>query len=409
MPPSQLRPPYLDVSRLAAAAGRNRWNPQEQVLADCFRKDFPSEVSRLQGELSSTPLVLAREAVEAVAASERCEEATAEERTAKRARLVEELASSALEGLHPTMQAKINAVQRARQEAVETVAALKEDALLKTAALAEKEMAAQRASLDLHDLEELAANRLCEATALEASASGKSHAELLILQQEVEEKLHEAAAAQRKALEVGQANENALRAKDDAQADLHVATAKLRAAEGEEKAAASREATITTLANAAPGFVRREVRSAVETRRGVRDEAAAIAAVPGFEPASRAMVYGNYSCGGYTFRLGGRCDGKQTASGDLLEVKNRQREYKGLPVYEEIQVLAYLLIHDRHRCVFREVLAGVAAEDRVVLRDDARLRGLVDEGLLKFMCKWERMRTDKAYCTDVLLRHPPRL
>ena len=318
------RPFYLSVSKLAAAAGRNRWQSQEQVLADCYRKEFPTTTSRLNTRISDTPLVLAQEAITNALASKRCAEAEVEENAAKRYRIVNEVATETLETLRPALEVAKEEAQHSREAAVKVADGLRKES---------------------QALEKTAENFQAVAT------------------------------------------------------ELQVATAR-------EEAAKQHEAAVVTLAeDAVPSYVKQEVRSAVETRRGIRDEAGAIAVVPGFEP-DGVMTYGSYDCGGYKFRFGGKCDGKETASGDLLEVKNRQRQYQGLPVYEEIQVLAYLYIFNRPRCLFREVLDGVAREDRVILRDDGKLGSLIDEGLVELMQKWDRMQTDEAYCSNVLMSNP---
>ena len=412
MPPSK-SVFYLSVSELAAAAGRNKWRSQEQVLADCYRKKFPVDASLLLERLSGTPLFLAREAVQDALASQRFAQAPTEENATKRLRMTEEVTSSALKSLCPTLDSAKKDVQRRREEAADIVEALRKSATERGVELARREADEVTALRQLRRLEAHTAEKLSELVALEANVAAasldKSDDYVRSLECEVDAKKREALQLEeqvsRSKLEHDEASQTLRQTKEQ----LESAVSELRSVQEREREARQREKDVVALASEAPSFVKKEIKSAVQTRVGISQEARVVRAVAGFEPAGGSMVYGSYTCGGYRFRFGGKCDGKETTTGDLLEVKIRQTHFRGLPEYEEIQVLAYLLIYDKERCFFREALQGEVREDRVVTRDDAKLRSLIDGGLLELMRKWEQMRSDEAYCLGVLGSHPARV
>ena len=333
-----LRPFYLNVSEVAAAAGRNPWCAPEKVLANYFQRRHPDLARRaLEVRSSVTIPLLVQEAVQASFASGQASALHEESAPGKRLRLLNATSTTILEKLQPLLDQDKKRLDEVFAAAEALVRQKEEE--LKEGAAPNPDVATERRGED-HSLRRVVG-------------------------------------------ELQQAVARAESAREEA----------LRHAEARE---------------AVQSVVRRELRSGVDTRRGIRDEAQAIGLVPGFEPSeTTSMVYESYECReGQVFRFGGMCDGKNAASGDLLEVKNRQRSFKGLPVYEEIQVLAYLYVYKAERCYFREVLDGVAREDLLVARNDARLHELVDDGLQDFLRRWMRLQLEEAYRVEVLTEYP---
>ena len=65
-----------------------------------------------------------------------------------------------------------------------------------------------------------------------------------------------------------------------------------------------------------------------------------------------------FPCDGNVVTLGGRVDGL-SEDGRLVEVKNRQRHFfNQIPVYERIQVTAYMVLTERPQCELVERYAG---------------------------------------------------
>jgi len=401
---------YLSVSEIAAAVGRNRYRPPEQVLADRYRKEFPEKNTLMMEILTGSPLVLAREAVKGALASQRFAQAKTEENAPKRARIAEEVVSSALEQLSCTLDSANQKALQESEEASKLVEELQKSVEDRGAECAKRKADEVAVREELRGLEARVEDGSSKLAFLEASLAAARDCSL---EEEAHSLEFDVAEKKRQALEL---KEHIARTKlehADAVQRLREAEGRLEFAKAEfgkgvdlEQRAKQREREVVALTRAAPSFVKSEIKSAVQTHVGITQESAAVAAVTGFEPADGPLVYGTYTCGKYRFRFGGKCDGRKTTTGELLEVKTRQNRFMGLPVYEEIQVLAYLFIYNQERCFFREVLQGETKEDRLVTRDDARLRSLIDEGLLELMRKWERMCSDETYCLDVLRSHP---
>jgi hypothetical protein len=185
-------------------------------------------------------------------------------------------------------------------------------------------------------------------------------------------------------------------------------TAALEPREAADAALGQASARVEQLqaAMAATPLLEAALRSEVQTARGVRDEPAAVAALPGFAPGDGVMHYAEFQVGGRRLRFGGKCDGRREDSGDLLEVKSRQSRLLGLPQYEWVQVQVYLLLYDKQQCYFREQLSGHVQEDLVVQRDTSALRELLEPGLEEFLRLWDRMGRDEAYCLGILQAWP---
>lgn len=345
------QPFYISVSKLAAAAGCHQYEPQEAVLAESFRKHFPLMTARLGAELREAPTTLVQEAVRAALASPRCADVHAEENAAKRARLTDGMAVEAFESLRPQLAAAQRAAEAASEAAASACAARAAEVAGLQAALVEKEAEARRAS---------EADRPRAALALRAASES-----------------------------------------------LEVAAAELAESCRKKAAAERKEAQIAAQVEEAPGLVRRGVASGVNTHRGSRDEPKVVAAAPSFEPGDGVMKYRRYVCGDHAFTLGGKYDGRRSDSGELVEAKARMRRFLGLPLYEEIQVLAYLYLFEAERCIHRESFAG-EVRDTLVTRNDARLGALVREGLEELMRKWAQMQSDEAYRLEVLANHQPK-
>lgn len=346
-----LRPFYLNVSEVAAAAGRHPWCSPEKVLASYFHRNHPDLARRALASRSSVSVpLLVQEAVQASFASGSAGALHEESAPEKRLRLLDVTSATIVEKLQPLLDQDKQRLDEACAAAEALVRSKEEDVK--------------------------AASRASPASPVTSSTTPNPDV--------ATERRGEDDSLQRVAGELQQAVARAESAREEA----------LRHAEARE---------------AVPGAVRQALRSGVDTRRGIRDEPQAIGLLPGFEPSeTTSMVYGTYEGReGQVFRFGGVCDGKHTASGGLLEVKNRQRSFKGLPVYEEIQVLAYLYIYKAEVCYFREVLDGVAREDLLVARDDARLHELVDDGLHDFLRLWTRLQLEEAYRVEVLTKYPP--
>ena len=174
-------------------------------------------------------------------------------------------------------------------------------------------------------------------------------------------------------------------------------------AEAAEAAAAARPEEAARLA---PRLAA-ELTSAVNTARGVRDEAAAVTAVPGFVPGDGRIKYKLFQVGQRLFKFGARVDGRCAATGQLLEVKNRQRGlFDRIPQYELVQVLVYLYVFEEPVCHFRQKYLDELAPDQQVRRDDDWLRRLLDDGLEAFARQLDRMDADEAFRREVLREHP---
>ena len=193
-------------------------------------------------------------------------------------------------------------------------------------------------------------------------------------------------------------------------------------AQAVEEAAAGAASNLTA-AEEAPMLAARvaaEMLSAVQTARGVRDEAAGIAAVPGCVPGDGRIRYRVLRTPSrLQFKVGARIDGRCSATGQMLEVKTRQRGlFSTIPKYELIQVLTYLFVFDEQTCLFRQRYPGERAEgasstaalapDELVKRDDEELLRLVGAGLDTFAAKLVRLDEDESYRREVLVQHPRR-
>jgi hypothetical protein len=151
-----------------------------------------------------------------------------------------------------------------------------------------------------------------------------------------------------------------------------------------------------------------EVLSHVSTARGIRDEEAGIAAVPGFVAGDGALRCRYFSVGSVTFKFGGRIDGRHAESGKMLEVKNRQnRLFHFIPTYERIQILVYLYIFQEDACTLRQRHAGQVVDEDVRWNED-EFRRLLEPGLASFSDKLEKMQTDDAFRLEVLREHSAR-
>jgi hypothetical protein len=113
----------------------------------------------------------------------------------------------------------------------------------------------------------------------------------------------------------------------------------------------------------------KELNSNVNKERGKRDEPAALAAAAADAAAqpvvqrNQRMYYANIQLfratgprqPGVRVRLGGRVDGWLEDRSAFVEVKNRQNGLKyHVPVYEHVQVLAYMHCTRVYKCLFTE-------------------------------------------------------
>jgi multidrug efflux pump subunit AcrA (membrane-fusion protein) len=151
--------------------------------------------------------------------------------------------------------------------------------------------------------------------------------------------------------------------------------------------------------------IAREVSRAVNTTRGICAEPAAVKAA-GFEPGSEKLSYVNFRAGEHSFRLGGKVDGR-LASGEILEVKQRQNRFLNVPIYERIQVQVYMMIFNQAQCTLREHFKSEFRE-HIVARDDAWFGDAVRCGLETYAVLWARMMKDVPFRVEVLRAHPER-
>ena len=140
--------------------------------------------------------------------------------------------------------------------------------------------------------------------------------------------------------------------------------------------AAERAVAVVSASAAASdrALLAQHVRSAVFTRHGTEREAdvlaacGAVAPAPGFvTSADPAFVLSD----GTAVHVGGRTDGRRGE--ELVEVKTRQRRLLGVPLYERVQLHAYMFALGHRRATLVEAYLGERAE-HVVEFDDALWR-----------------------------------
>jgi len=382
--------------------------------------------------------------------------AIAEERPEKRQRLVKEAAEAAKARLEREAQAELEAAQDSLKEAQATVREKRAEAGRVQERLRDAEVMREYASKIHRDQTEAEdhVRREGEAMALEASQQQLSSAEAAALRAEVEEEAHAAqmdgadaaamaaiqarleAAARTEADEHQRAAAAAARAEGARRAIEAAEEATRRAAREAEEAKARedeervRRETVTAAADLAAAAVVAHTEdvneatakvavvaeavsqiaptlvSMVQTSRGVRDEPAGIAALPGFVQGNKECRYRNFSIGAKQFRFGGIIDGRHAETGQMLEVKNRQnRLFDCVPLYEKIQVMVYLFLYQESSCILRQCYAGETKEDEV-LWNEASFRRFVEPGLLAFAEDLEKMDADAFFRLQVLSANP---
>jgi hypothetical protein len=385
---------YLNASEVAVAAGLNRFEQREKVLAKAFRRERAPVAARLEARsvAPESAASLALRAVRGVVGSEALAAVRDEERPRARAEGVRVLAERATTGLERCVLEAVG-LSEAASVAAALVAVAAEKAALEAAVTPppEARAALERAAAKAEQLQAVAAAAAAEKAAVAAAAGSTPPLEAQAALAQASEKA-----------EALQAVATAAEAERVAAAAAAAEPLEVRAALA---LASARLERLQAAAAAAP-LVEAGVRSEVQTARGVRDEPSAVAAVPGFEPDDGTMKYAEFEVAGRRLRFGGRCDGRHADSGDLLEVKNRQSRFRGLPQYEWVQVQVYMLLYDRPRCFFREQLDGRVHEDLVVERDTEALRALLEPTLAEFLALWDRMAADEVYCLGVLRDWP---
>jgi len=445
---------YLNASEVAAAADRHRYIPQHELLAKVFRRTRPDVAAKIEGSMTATPAALAICAVRSLDRTV-LHAAVSEERPEKRHRLITETAAAAEatllreseEGRALARDAHASASAKAEEKARENEAA-KED--MRTASVvahaALKRLRSEGVARDrvenearVRSLEvaeqaiRCAESEMARREAQEASEAAKKSGEgleragarLEMAERDESEALCRVATSEKLA-------EEARRVADDAEdAERRAAKAATEAAIWEEKERArSAETSALAAAAASDALARAEELRATEERlaavvasgpsigaallaavniaRGIRDEAAGIAAVPGCIPGDGRMRYREFSVGVKTFKFGGKLDGRHAESGRMLEIKNRQnRLFYRAPIYERVQILVYLYIFQEDVCILRQRHAGQVVDEEIRWNED-EFRRLLEPGLLAFSEKLEEMDADASFRLDVLRNHPER-
>ena len=323
---------YLSASEVAAAADQHRYKPQQELLAKVFRKICPHLAAKIDAALNSSSATLAFSTIRSLDRGV-LEAVASEERPEKRQRLIEATVSAAekdlirqtVEGHTLAITAHELAAQRAEENAREAadahekvrtasetsqVAAERLVSTVVASEHAEKEaglqahhaalqsfrcteyekaareakVAAEAAERSGHGLEsaqrslEEAARNEEEGRRLVAAAEKAAEEALRIAMEAVEAKRR----AEEAAVEAELArNEESVRSEDLDASAAHCAAVTLVRAEELRSAEAMLAAAVTVGPR-----IGAEVLSHVNTSRGIRDEAAGIAAVPGFVPSS---------------------------------------------------------------------------------------------------------------------------
>lgn len=107
-----------------------------------------------------------------------------------------------------------------------------------------------------------------------------------------------------------------------------------------------------------------------------------------------------FECDIHLVVLGGRVDGL-SKDGRLVEVKNRQRRFFGrIPLYEQVQVMAYMALTGSKEC---EVIERFDGESRVkIVRFDENFWGKVVADMLAFARKMFLLLTDFTLQDDLV-------
>lgn len=340
---------YLNASDVAAAAGLNRYEPREGVLARRYRREFKLAAHEIDASVAREAPALAAASVRS--SLEALVPAIAEESPVKRARLTQEITATLTRKVYREQMRAVGLPENA-----DIAEAIAEAAAQETTAFAAAE----------------AAERTATTLASEAADLQERSAE--------------------------QADANLAKAQDAAKRSAEVAHA------AREKAAEA-QLVKNQLCEAQQVYPRiaKEVSREVNTARGICAEPAAVKAA-GFEPGGEKLSCVSFRVGERRFRFGGKVDGR-LASGEILEVKQRQRRFLNVPIYERIQVQVYMMIFDQAQCTLREHFTNEFRE-HVVARDEVWFGNIVRRGLETYAVLWDRMLEDVAFRVEVLRAHP---
>ena len=445
---------YLNASEVAAAADRHRYTSQHELLAKVFRRTRTAVAAKVDAAMTSTPTTLAISSVRSLHPAV-LQDVVAEERPEKRQRLIEETAATAEAVLmrkteesralaqvaHALASTKADETARdveAAKEKTQTASIISQAAMerLRSEVVASEcaENEARVRSLEAAEqatrCAEFEMSRRETQEAVEAAKkSGEgleiARARLEKAERDEKEAFHRIAKTEKSAEEARRvaavakeaeqraekvAMEAAIwkekeRARSAELATFAAASAAVALACAEELQAAEEKLAVVMMAGPS---INAELLSAVNTTRGIRDEAAGIAAVPGSVPGDGRMHYREFSVGSTTFKFGGKIDARHAGTGKMLEVKNRQtRLFHRAPVYERVQILVYLYIFQEAICTLRQCHAGQVDEEEINWNED-EFRRLLEPGLSAFSEKLAEMDADASFRLGVLREHSER-
>jgi hypothetical protein len=445
---------YLNASEVAAAADRHRYTSQHELLARVFRRTRTAVAAKVDASMTPTPTTLAISTVRSLDPAV-LQAVVAEERPEKRQRLIEETAATA-----EAVLVRKTEEGRALAQVAHASASTKADETARDVEAA-KEKTQTASILTLAALERLRtvvvasawADNEARVRSLEAAEQATRCAEFEMSRREAQEAA-EAANRSGDGLEIARARlekaeqdekeafRRIARTEKSAEEARWVAAVAKEAEQCAEKAATeaviweekecARSAELATFAAASAAVasacteelqaaeeklavvmmagpsINAELLSEVNTARGIRDEAAGIAAVPGFVPGDGRMRYREFSIGSTTFKFGGKLDARHAETGKMLEVKNRQtRLFYRTPVYERVQILVYLYVFQEAICTVRQCHAGQVNEEEIHWNED-EFRRLLEPGLSAFSEKLAEMDADASFRLDVLREHSER-